>query len=89
MIKGINRQVLEVNNTENEFFEKVVFYVKPEHSATAADRLNYEASMYAKGNGKPPRMRRGHKGKLVVAFEFFGTFLLGGGFTAIVMNIFS
>lgn len=88
MIKGINRQVLEVNNTENEYFEKVVFYVKPEHSSTADDKLNYEASMYAKGSGKPPKMKRKKKEKIIVAVEFLGTFLLGGGCTALLMNIF-
>lgn len=88
MIKGINRQVLEVNNTENEYFEKVVFYVKPEHATTADDKLNYEASMYAKGSGKPPKTKLKKKGKLIVVGEFIGTFLLGGGCTAILMNIF-
>ena len=31
MIKGVNKQVLEVTNTENPYFEKIIFFVKPEY----------------------------------------------------------
>ena len=27
MIKGVNKQVLEVTNTENPYFEKIIFFV--------------------------------------------------------------
>ena len=33
MIKGVNKQVLEVTNTENPYFEKIIFFVKPEYSS--------------------------------------------------------
>ena len=29
MIKGVSKQVLEVTNPENPYFEKIVFFVKP------------------------------------------------------------
>ena len=28
MVKGVNKRVIEVNNTGNKFFEKIVFYVE-------------------------------------------------------------
>ncbi len=31
MIKGVNRQVLEITNTENPYFERIIFFVKPEY----------------------------------------------------------
>ncbi len=31
MIKGVNKQVLEITNTENPYFERIVFFVKPEY----------------------------------------------------------
>ena len=30
MIKGINRQVVEVKDTGNECFERILFFVRPE-----------------------------------------------------------
>ena len=30
MIKGVNRQVVEVNDTGCDYFEKIMFFVKPE-----------------------------------------------------------
>ena len=32
MIKGINKQVLEVLEPSNDYFEKALFFVKPEYS---------------------------------------------------------
>lgn len=29
MIKGVSRQIIEVNNTESLYFDKAVFYLKP------------------------------------------------------------
>ena len=30
MVKGVNRQVLEIHETGCEYFEKALFFVKPE-----------------------------------------------------------
>ena len=30
MIKGVNKKIIEINNPENLYFEKAVFYLKPE-----------------------------------------------------------
>ena len=35
MIKGVNRQVIEITQTKCEYFEKVLFFVKPEYAARA------------------------------------------------------
>lgn len=32
MIKGVSKQVLEVTNPENPYFEKIVFFVKPQYA---------------------------------------------------------
>lgn len=39
MIKGINKQVLEILETNNEYFEKALFFVKPEFSAFSENKL--------------------------------------------------
>ena len=49
MIKGVNKQVLEVTNTENPYFERIVFFVKPEYQSGHAEKLKKEAQLYAAG----------------------------------------
>ena len=31
MIRGINRQIIEVNDTENDYFERALFFVSPDY----------------------------------------------------------
>lgn len=58
MIKGTNKQVLEVTNTENPYFEKIIFFVKPEYVNAGGEKLKKEAQIFAKKATKPPRARR-------------------------------
>lgn len=44
MIKGVNKQVLEINETQNSFFEKAIFFVKPEYSGLSEGRLKEKAT---------------------------------------------
>ena len=39
MVKGVNKNVIEVNNTGSEMFEKIVFYVSPKFSCLGAKSL--------------------------------------------------
>lgn len=39
MIKGVNRQVLEIHDTGNKYFEKALLFVKPEYSTLNENRL--------------------------------------------------
>ena len=44
MVKAVNKLILEINNTENEYFEKAVFYVRPEMSGS--NKLGAQARLY-------------------------------------------
>lgn len=88
VIKGVNRQILEVANTENEYFERVIFFVKPEYSTMEEKKLNFEAAMYAKGNGKPPRVKRRKMEKLFSILRLVAAAGAGAGITAVIMNNF-
>ena len=61
MIKGVNKQVLEINETQNGFFEKAIFFVKPEYSGMGEGRLKESAKKEIEKAGKPPV--RGYKYK--------------------------
>lgn len=54
MIKGVNKQVLEINETQNSFFEKAIFFVKPEYSGMGEGRLKESAEKEIENAGKPP-----------------------------------
>lgn len=58
MIKGVNKQILEVTNTENPYFEKIIFFVKPEYKNEDSKKLQREAEALAAVAQKPPRARR-------------------------------
>ena len=59
MIKGVNRQVLEVHDTGVECFEKALFFVKPEYSTMSETTLREKALEAFGENAKVPQTRRG------------------------------
>lgn len=58
MVKAVNKLVLEINNTENEYFEKAIFYVRPEMSCSS--KLGNQAQLYLNGISleKPGKFRK-------------------------------
>lgn len=46
MIKGVNKKVIEINDTRNIYFEKAVLYVRPEMLDVPQSHLIREASAY-------------------------------------------
>ena len=57
MMKGVSKQILEVTNTENPYFEKIIFFVKPEHAHTDYNKLKREAESVATVTRRPPKVR--------------------------------
>lgn len=57
MIKGVNKQILEVTNTENPYFEKIIFFVKPEYKNADRKKLQKEAEALATITQKPPKIK--------------------------------
>ena len=43
MVKGVNKTVIVVNDTGNEMFEKIVFYITPKYSKINLKELNKAA----------------------------------------------
>ena len=54
MIKGINRQVVEVKDTGNECFERILFFIKPEYAGMSEGKIRERAGLVAKGASLPP-----------------------------------
>ena len=54
MLKGVNKQILEITNTESPYFERIIFFVKPEFSSVSQGTLRERAGKIAGGAGAPP-----------------------------------
>ena len=67
MIKGINRQILEVTNPESPYFDKILFFVSSDGAAANEERLHSEAQSIARQLKKPPRSKRSKKEKFLNA----------------------
>lgn len=82
MIKGVNHQVVEVNDTSCEYFERIIFFVKPEYSFVSEGKIREKAGRIAGAATLPPpnrsKRRRGDIIKLAAAL------LIGAGVTALV-----
>ncbi len=65
MIKGVNKQVLEISETQNGFFEKAIFFVKPEYSGMGEGRLKESARKEIENAGKPPIRRYKYKNERI------------------------
>ena len=54
MIKGVNRQVVEVRETGCDYFERIIFFVKPEYACLSEGKIRERASLIAGGTPLPP-----------------------------------
>ena len=44
MVKGVSRNIIEVNNTGSDCFERIVFYISPDFSASGRNVADLAAS---------------------------------------------
>lgn len=71
MVKGVNKTVIEVNNTGSKLFEKIVFYVTPEYGNLSAKQLRRAASAFSFNYETPPdkgALRKRYKRKRILRF---------------------
>lgn len=61
MIKGVNKQVLEINETQTGFFEKAIFFVKPEYIGMSEGKLRESAIKELIQTGNPPPKKHYNK----------------------------
>ena len=47
MVKGVNKNVIEINDTGSEIFERIVFYVSPAFSSVSRKRLLKETDKFS------------------------------------------
>lgn len=57
MVKGINRQVIEINDTGSVYYEKAWFMVKPAYAQMQQNLLEKEAKSILAGLDVPSSMK--------------------------------
>ena len=48
MVKGVNKSVIEISDTGNKFFNKVILFVSPEYAQKSDKQLTTEADEFVK-----------------------------------------
>lgn len=86
MIKGVNRQVVEITQTKCEYFERVLFFIKPEFSAISDGELKERASAIAQSAGIPPAERL-RKNKIRSALTLGAAAFSGAALSGLVFLI--
>ena len=64
MLRGTNKHVLEVTNPENPYFEKIIFFVSPEHENDSRRKLTQQARAVSDAASALPPFRRTKKERL-------------------------
>ena len=75
MVKGVNKTVIEVNNTGSKVFDRIVFYVSPACSNLSAKNLNRAVRNFTfqlderagRGYGRTLRQRHILRRRVIIA----------------------
>lgn len=86
MIKGVNHQVVEVTKPTCEYFERVIFFVKPEFSQVSEGTLRERAGKIAGETGAPPPTKL-RKSRLILITKLISA-ALGGAAIALIVSRF-
>lgn len=57
MVKGINRQIIEVSDTQSDYFERALFFVNPDYSDAERAVLEHEARRTLRKMSRPAAVR--------------------------------
>ncbi len=67
ILKGVSKCVVEIRDAGSEYFEKALFFVKPEYCGVDENKLRAKAESLAKSADRPPRNKKTAKQKVPVA----------------------
>lgn len=89
MLKGVNRQVVEIPQPDSAYFEKVIFFVKPGFSDIGEQKLRKSADEVIRNASTPPhgKSERKSHARLKVYLKLSFAALIGSVVTALGMLI--
>lgn len=67
MVKGVNKQIIEVVDTGNRYIKKAILFVSPDKAEYDPEFLIHQAKRYLEQTekGKPPKAKMPSKGKRI------------------------
>ena len=80
MIKGVNKKIIEINHTDSIYFEKAVFYLRPEVRELPTEVSRAEAEKYI--SMIVPELRRKKRLKVI---PFLVLFAIAGIITILLI----
>ena len=86
MIKGVNHRIIEVMESECEYFERVLFFVKPEYSALSEGTLRDRAQAVANNASAPPPSKIAQSRMLTIG-ALLSAALLGAAIAGVICLI--
>lgn len=84
MLKGINRRIIEINRTDNEFFERAILFVKSDKLEIPEQVLSQQADLYLKEFPKPERKKIFTKQNVIITLSLL--LFVGATVLSIVLN---
>ena len=85
MLRGTNRSIIEINETENKYFEKILIFVKPEFGSLPPERLTREANKMIGGfSFSPMGLARNTTARHRAAARKRRNLLIAGGLVLLV-----
>ena len=95
MIKGVNKQIIEINDIENKVFEKAVLYIRPEYSDSSTSKLHNSAKefisktadwdLWSVESEVSSTEDKANKKKIIMSLVGTGLLILGVAITLIVL----
>ena len=85
-MKGVNHQIIEVTKPSCEYFERVIFFVKPEFSSVSEGTLRERASTIAGEAGAPPPSKV-RQDKLLLVSRLLSAAIMGAAITVIATKL--
>ena len=83
MVKGVNRQIVEINETDCDYFERVIFIVRPEHRDTSHRELESQADFFYRQAAQVPQK----KSRLLPAIKLLSAAGIGAAAMAVLSNL--
>lgn len=89
MLRGVNKRVVEIVNTGNDYIERAILFVRNEKQGTDAQVLDYQVRLYLRELGAAPKERKRtrfprHR-RLFFAIKLSGAALFGALLTALIV----
>jgi len=66
MLKGINRRIIEINRTDNDYFEKAILFVRSDKLDFEQQLLSREANSYLRNLVIPKNQKKMTRSKALI-----------------------